>query len=241
MPEQANFVQTQDMILEFAKECGEYERLPSQLTEQMRVEIGVGRIEKLLNTNEHMRASMDAMFTSIILESWLFFEALCSDLWAAGVDNGGPVISARVLANQTWESGKEQMLAANAIGVQSNAKTQPGSYRREIGQVSFQRLRSIIHYFKIAFGDDAGKIFDQTAAGYVRALNAVRNCIAHSAGKVDAQFKGAVGERYAEFANLKSGGRLVLDGALVKKLRNAALEVGLELLRLVDADLQRGD
>ena len=197
--------------------------------------------ELVFQSINNARLSANAMFTSIVLESWLFFEALCSDLWVSVVDSGGPVISARILANQSWESGKEQMLASNTVGVKSNAKTHPGSYRREIGQVSFQKLRSIIHYFKISFGDECGKIFDQSASGYIRALNAVRNCIAHSAGKVDSHFRIATGDRFPEFASLSIGNPILLDGEIVKKLRNAAVETGLALLNFVDALLLKGD
>lgn len=195
----------------------------------------------LLRQNPEMQASMEAILTSIILESWLFFEALCSDMWVAAVDSGGPIICARIIGNQAWESGKEQMLASSTIQIQSNAKTHPGSYRREIGQVSFQKLRSIKHYFKIAFTEKASRLFDNTAGGYIYLLSAVRNCITHSAGKLDHMFKAAIDNRFTEFTSMNLGDQLSLDGEVVKHLRNASIETGIALLQCVDEVLLKGD
>ena len=181
--EQMDIPASADVLLEFQKECGENERIAPAISNSLRIEIGVGNVIEFLRTNKHMQASMDAMFTSIVLESWLFFEALCSDLWVAAVDNGGPVITSRLTMNQKWEKG--EMLASSTTEIQSNAKTHPGSFRRETGMVSFQKLRSIKFYFAIAFGNEVEKIFEQTTNGYLVALNDVRNCIAHSAGKID--------------------------------------------------------
>ena len=75
----------------------------------------------------------------------------------------------------------------------------------------------------------------------------MRNCITHSAGKVDASFKKAAidkkdgKDRFQEFTALKIGDRILLDEELVKKLRNAALETGLALLQLADTAIRRGD
>jgi len=187
-----------------------------------------------------MQKSLDTLFTSVVLESWLFFEAFCSDLWVTTVDNAGDIISGRVIAYQKWEKG--EMLASNIPHpIISKAKTQPGSYRRDLEMVSFQTLRSIKQFFKAAFGDNIGGIFDNTASGYITALSEVRNCITHRAGKVDAKFKINTQGRFSEFDTLNVGDDLLLDGELVKKLRNAAADTGSELLKTVDEMLLCGD
>lgn len=229
---------TPDMILEFAKKAGVYERMSPDALNSLRFTVGINQVDRFLKNNEHMRASMDALFTSIVLEAWLFFESLASDLWVVAVDCGGPVISGRVLQNQKWEKG--DMLASAVPLAESNPKTHPGSYRREIGLVSFQKLRSIKDYYKVIFGESFGKVFDDTAGGYIFALSAVRNAIAHNAGRVDGQFKKAT-ERFPEWKQLKMRDRILLDGESVKKLRNAALETGVAMLKHVDSALQAGE
>ena len=241
MGEQIDTEATPEMVAEFSKEIEKCEQEEAALGNALRLRVGVSTIERFLAMNGEMQSSIDALYTSIVLESWLFFEAMCADLWVAGVDNAGPVICARVLANQSWESGKEQMLAANALGIQSNAKTNPGSYRREIGQVSFQKLRAIRSYYKMAFGGEADRLFDDTEGGYIYALSAMRNCITHSAGRADHGFKTSVGNRFPELSAWALGSQILLDGALVKKLRNAACETGRALIQCVDTMIQRGD
>ena len=140
--DQFNLELTDDLKLAFAKEAGEFDRTGAVIGERLRVGIGVARTEEMLRRNSNMRDSMDAMLTSIVLESWLFFEALCSDLWVATVDNAGPVISARIELFDKWE--KSEMLATSVTI--SNAKTQRGSFKREIGQVSFQKLRNLKNF-----------------------------------------------------------------------------------------------
>jgi len=132
------------------------------------------------------------------------------------------------------------MLASSAPSVIANPVTNSGSYRREIGQVSFLKMRSIEKFLKAAFGDEIGKIFNDTAGGYIYALSDVRNCIAHSAGKVDGAFL-AKAKKFPEFANLNIRDKLLLDGDLVRKLRNSAGLTGAALLKAVDEMLVRGD
>jgi hypothetical protein len=212
-----------------------------QEQQKLRYQNVIFPIDALATDDPIVGKSMDALLTSVVLESWLFFEALASDLWAVGVDNGGKIISARTHANETWEKDREGMKAVKLpSSVQSNAKTHPGSFWTEVGFVSFQKLRSIRMYYKMAFGDRVEKILDESANGYINALSAVRNCITHSAGKVDAHFQKQA-SRFDEFKNLPVGEKLMLDGNMVSLLRDAAFQTGLGLVNFVDERLQAGD
>ena len=219
------------------EQTAEFDKLSSDEERRLKARIGLGLTEVFLNRNPQMADCMDALLTSITLESWLFFEAFASDLWVAGVDNWTPPIAARMSANRQWE--KSDTKAASALRISANAHTHRGSFWREIGMVSFESLRLIKQFFGIAFGSDAEKLFDSTEAGYIRALSAFRNCIAHRAGKVDLKFKEDT-QRFPEFNSLNLGDAILLDGDIVKRLRNAAAEMGLALLSHVDEMLQSG-
>lgn len=231
---------TDSMALEFAKEAGEHERMGRAAQEQVRITAGFKQVNAFMAAKE-MQVSMDVMLTSITLEAWLYFEVLCAELWAAGVDHGGAVIAARIASNQSWEKDRDGTRAsADFMADLPSARTHPGSFRRELGMVNFQKLWSIKQYYKIAFGDTVGKVFSDSASGYIRALSEVRHCIMHRGGRFDSKSLTALGG-FPEWASTKPKDELQLDGEIVKKLRNAALETGLNLVRFVDACLRAGD
>jgi len=49
---------------------------------------GVEYVERLVKVSHGMHQSMEAIMSSVVLESWTAFEILASDLWVAAVDNG---------------------------------------------------------------------------------------------------------------------------------------------------------
>jgi hypothetical protein len=240
-----DFEPTPEFVKEFVAQAAAHEakeKATANKASWFRVKLGVEYVEAMAEeaNNEGMQQTLEAILTSIVLESWLFFEAFVSDLWCTAVDSGGRAISARIQANQKWESSKEGMRASQIGNTQADPRTQQGSFKREIGLVSFQKLRSIKDYYKIAFENDIDKLFDETVDGYIYALSDVRNCIAHSAGKVDGSFFNRA-KRFPEFANLNIGDKLLLDGDIVRKLRNAAGLTGAALIKAVDEMLIRGD
>lgn len=224
----------------FLQQAADFEALEFQERVRFTYMYGVLVAETFAKSNPMMSSSMEALLTSIVLESWLFFEAFASDLWVAGVDNGGAEIMGRIHSCDKWEKSEENIKAHQGIAINANAKTQPGSYLREIGKVSFQKLRSIRYYFGVAFGNTAQKLLEETSGGFIDALNAVRNCMAHSAGKVDGAFKRNAVDRFPEFSHLKINDPILLDGILVKKLRNTSAEVAFAILKHVDEILIAG-
>ncbi len=228
---------TAEMRNEFQKQAMAFQQKTMEEHRDAVFHVGVTGTEIFCQTSKQMRASMDAMLTSITLESWLFFEAFASDLWVCAVDNWTPSIAARMLANQRWE--KSETKASSAMQISSNAKTHPGSFWRELGMVSFDKLRLIKLFFGTAFGADAEKLFDSVDGGYIHALSAFRNCIAHRAGRIDQKFKDDT-QRFPEFDGLNVGEKIVLDGDIVKRLRNTGAQIGIALINHVDGILISG-
>jgi len=196
--------------------------------------MGINYIESLIAAHPIMRDSAEVIFASIALSSWTAFETLASDLWAIGVDNGTPAIAAMVLSSSKLQKAEENLTPEMVANCEYNAKTHPGSFLREIGRVSFQKLESIKLYYAIAFGNSAKDIFDKTAGGYIYALAAVRNALTHRAGIADKKFVDQA-RKFDELKSIQLNQPILLDGKLVRKLRMAAAGVGADLLQHVDS------
>jgi hypothetical protein len=196
---------------------------------------GIGYVNILLEESKGMQEAMEALLASMIIESWATFESLASDLWVTGVDNGPGEIVARinVASQKAFKQPEDNIRPETVHDIGIDAKTHYGSFLREIGKVTFQRLRDIQSYYGIAFGKDASKLFDEVADGYIFSLSAYRNALTHNAGKADKHFVKQV-ERFAELRQIKINDRLLLDGELVKKLQQAAQSLAVRLIQFVD-------
>jgi hypothetical protein len=195
---------------------------------------GVQYVEILLEESKTMQDSMEALLSFIVLGSWTAFESLASDLWLAGVDNGpDEIVGTLILASKSFKSPDDNITPKKAHEVGVNARTNFGTFLKGTGKVSFQRLKDIQFWFGIAFGEQASKLFDETAEGYIFALSAFRNALTHSAGKADTRFVKQVAQ-FAEFRSIQINDPILLDGALVKKLQKASLELGTRLVQFVD-------
>jgi hypothetical protein len=196
--------------------------------------LGVGYVQTLTQLHPAMQKSVEALFVSLLLDAWTAFECLASDLWATGVDKGPSDIVARLhVSSSKFQKGDENLTPENVHSLDSDAKTQHGSFLRETGRVSFQKLENIKLYYSIAFGNNAKKLFDETAGGYIHALSSVRNILIHKSGIADKKFVEQA-QRFPELKNIKAGQQVLLDGALVLKLRMAAGDMGNALIHLVD-------
>lgn len=228
----------QDMTPEFLAamqvQIDELERQPETVQHFLRTKLGIQYVETMLLENKGMQLSIDAIFSSILLDSWTAFECLAGDLWTSGVDNGPSDIMGRLIVADSQLQKPDDNIKIGTIGAaEADPKKQFGSFLREIGKVSFQKLESIRAYYGIAFGNEAKQLFDTTDNGYIVVLSAFRNIITHSASQADRKFTKKV-ERFPEFSHIKSRDRVELDGELVKRLRYVSLNLGNALLHLVD-------
>jgi len=99
--------------------------------------------------------------------------------------------------------------------------------------VSFQKLEQVKLFYMVAFGDHFKKIFDDTSDGYIFALALARNALVHKSGIADKKFLENC-KRFQEWKSINLHEAILFDGEIVRKLRNAARDVGLELLIHVD-------
>ena len=224
---------TPEILAEVNRSALEYKALPAGIKDQLRGILGVEYIEELLAEHPAMQKSIEALFESVVMGSWTAFETLAADLWAAGVDFGKPEVCGRVLLSNQWEKPDEGIKPQHIPLLESNPKTHVGSFYKEIGKVSFQKLHVAKRYYGIAYGEEAEHMFDSVCGGDIWLLSAFRNAIAHCAGKADRQFVLRM-DRFPEFKHIKSGDPLALDGAIVKRLRHAAMSLGVSLIGLVD-------
>lgn len=229
---------SQSELMEAARQLAEFSNwAPKEQNDAMWVG-GVMVVDQLANRHEAMGTSMRALFTSVVLESWLFFEALCSDLWVAAVDNSNGLIAGRVADSTAQFKRRDEPLKVEKMV--SNFQSHPGSFWREAGKVAFQTKKDIQSFFQMAFGEAIQSALNKTSSGDIWTLNAFRNCFAHSAGKVDPTFQRQAAHD-AQFRDLPLRSQLPLDGEICARLRNAALATGTALLRTVDQMLLNGD
>ena len=115
-------------------------------------------------------------------------------------------------------------------------QTHPGSYWLEIKRASFRRLDDIRTFHIAAFGDEIKKLFVEIEEGYIEVLSSVRNLIVHKRGYVDVEFLGKI-QRFPAFNDVTERTLLLLDGEQVKKMRDAAMNLGRKLIQVADAAL----
>lgn len=226
---------TAEVFSEMATQMQQFVSLGRIEANRIRGELGLTFIEVLARTNAGMADSMDAMLSSVVADSWTAFEVFVGDLWAAGVDNGPPIIAGRLIdASGQFKNPKEEhgFKKAHEMG-NVTATSHPGSYLRKAGKVSLTRLPDMKLYYKIAFEKQVSDLFTTVSEGYVQALSAFRNVLVHSAGYADKNFTLQVAP-FAEFRGINEGTLLELNGTLVQRLRTAAAEVALALLKQVD-------
>jgi len=149
---------------------------------------GVEYVERLVKVSHGMHQSMEAIMSSVVLESWTAFEILASDLWVAAVDNGPKEIALRVSVANRWERVDEDLFRRGLPELEYDPRKEYGRHLREIGRVSFQKLDRIIKYYSIAFENNIAALFDEVCDGYIYALSAYRNILIHHAGNADKTF-----------------------------------------------------
>jgi len=213
----------------------EFNVLPFPVQMRLRDQLGIQYIEEMLTRHEGLQSSMDAILASMILLSWTAFECFAGDLWCAGVDHGPQEVANRLLS-QNFPKARESIDSAEELYPDYDGRKRLGSYLSHIGKVSFLRLNDIRFWYGAAFGQTLGKLFDSVMDGRIVALAAFRNVITHAGGVADRDFCKHV-ERFPEFAHIKKGDYITLDGELVTSLRDAAPGLGVALLAEVNKQI----
>ena len=210
-----------------------YYKLSASEKRDLLANVGIAFVEQNLTSDTNMRESMTALLSTIVLESWTAFESLASDLWVAAVDQGPKDIRNRVMLSKTLLVPDDQITAEKIHELEYDSSRQLGSFLRDVGKVSFQKLDYIRRFYCAAFGKEIDQLFEKTEDGYIFALSAFRNALIHKAGKADRRFVKTVA-RFEEFRSINPKDHLMLDGEIVRKLHNSAIVLGWELIGFVD-------
>jgi hypothetical protein len=219
---------------EFAIQHGQWVSLSAEELSPLLAKWGAGTINLMLQSVPGMDVSMEALLSSVVIESWIAFETLVSDLWVTAVDIGPAILRKKVLAKtlKTNKSGDDPLDLASHEDIEFDPAKRLGTAYREARRVSFQRLFFIIRNYEIVFGPQIKTLF-QSDGGYITALSACRNVLIHNAGKADITFIKQV-TSFDELKDIKPKQKLPLNGDLVAKLRNASTSLGAKLIHLVD-------
>jgi hypothetical protein len=217
-------------------EAEKFERLSQSEKVSLKTGWGWGQVEHMLKRGDAgMMASIDALYSSMILEAWTAFECLAGDLWVVGVDLGPGEIVARLIgANRRLRQPDDNIRPETVYRSGIDPKKNYGSFLRAVNCVSFQRLSDIRHYYAIAFERPVARLFDEIESGYIAALSAFRNVITHAAGLADKEFIEKIARFTPEFDLLKERDFIALDGELVRKLTMVSASLGAALLSQID-------
>lgn len=211
----------------------EYRKLLINITSEEKNQVvgaGIKYVELLAHVGvPPVVTGLDALFASVVMESWTAFEVLCADTWRILVNHLPGEVRAKI--NASSSTNKKQPKEETNTTPKIDPMQDFGGAMIEADRVTFQTLPNIKENYRLAIGhDEVQRIFVQTGEGYVKALAAVRNLLAHKSGTVDGKFLEEV-HHFSELSKREKNKRLELDGGLVAKLRMAAIECGSELLK----------
>jgi len=195
--------------------------------------VGIKYVERTLEFAEGIRVSMQALLSTVVLESWTAFETLASDLWVTAVDKGPKEVRLRVANSSRLLKPDDNIGPKELLDAEHDPSSNYGSSLRELGRVSFQKLDYIKRFYSIAFDYNFDKLFNEAEGGYITALSAFRNVLIHNSSKADKKFLKQV-EPFPDFKQIAKDDSLALDGETVLKLRNSAMLLGQELIKFVD-------
>lgn len=197
-----------------------------------RITSGVNQINEMLRHETGANQSMQNIMFAVVLESWTAFETLAADLWFTALDHGASEWRKRSGIKYDKPSESSEITDPSTI---ADPQREYGSFLRDTGKVPFQKLPNIITAYRTAFGKTVQeKLFGKDP--YIFALSAVRNVITHKAGVADRKYVSAV-KNVPELRTVVINTPIRLNGVIVRKLRNAAITVGNELVLFVDEQL----
>ncbi len=228
LDEMAALELTPELEAEFARQISEDSKTSHEEQVRLRLRFGTALIEGMLNENlPAPMAAIDALFASIVVQSWTAFECLVGDLWVLAIDHGP----------KKWI---EQLVQSKQINKKEMPGPRWGSHLRAKRKVTFQTLPNIRRLYEAAFGELLAMEFNNVAGGHIVALSAIRNVLTHRAGLTDSTFLEQVAH-FPEFSRYKVSEPVLLDGECVKRLRQASLELGLALISFVDDEIARAE
>lgn len=207
--------------------------------DKRRQTVGVDYINQLLRREIGAMQSMESIFFSVVIESWMAFETLVADLFYQALDHGPGEWRINVQSkHKEFQGGSDWEPKKVLPATPSDPQESYGSSLKDINAISFQKFRLIKFLYWTAFGKEVERLFFETDSGYIRALAAVRNVITHNAGIADETFVNEV-KKYPELCRGGANKPILLDGEIVRRLRRVALTLGNALINHLDDALVR--
>jgi hypothetical protein len=204
---------------------------------QTRIKIGANHVEGMASYELGSSDGIKALLFAVIVESWMAFEILVADLFYEALDHGPSEWRINVgRKHKEFSGGSNWEPQKVAPPVVHDPQENYGSFLKDNDAISFQKFRAIKFWYKTAFGEKAEKLFRDIEGGYIRALSAVRNVILHKGGIADATYKKEI-QKFPELNSAEEKKLIRLDGEIVRKLRNAAIALGVELILYIDSVL----
>jgi hypothetical protein len=192
---------------------------------------GVAFVEHMLATTRGMQVTMNALLSSVVIESWMAFETLTPSLWMAAVNHGPPEFAQRVniaiqgkADSKTPEHWKDKL--------RHDPRKDYAASLIEVGTVSFRRLERIIYWLSVSVENNVRELFKEYRD--IHALAAYRNVLIHNSGRVDKDFIKQIEPVPDLRGTFVENQELQLDGELVTRLRESAVALGTRLILFVD-------
>jgi hypothetical protein len=194
---------------------------------------------------------IEAVLSSMLLGAWTIFESFATDAWVVAL-NANPKLAyyASKTAGRKTKDDAESVDNDEGKSVtvelvdeyDYDLRGKMGFILKASKKFNFNRHRGIAAAYACTFGKDASNVFDDPKYRRLVVLEGIRNVIAHSGGRIDAQFKDRAKKRpseYGSLANLKIGDLLPLDGSMAKEFMNLAIDACCALMPIVERAIIR--
>jgi len=136
--------------------------------------LGAGFVQNHLEFNRGLQSGMDAIFASIVSESWTAFECLVSDVWVETLNKGPREIANKVVIHKDLKRREDPITVRALVDLEYDVRTHLGSFLRETRRVSFQTLDNIRAAYGMAFTPELLALFETTDDGFIEAVSACR-------------------------------------------------------------------
>ncbi len=180
-----------------------------------------------------VRAGIETVLSSQILNAWTAVESLMKDLWETALNHGPEEWATKVMKSGSLKRLKEQEKAVSYSYLQEHRF----DLRRKMGTIlktklKFETVQEVVDAYGLVFGADVDISYTRDAILHVQTLEATRHLLAHRGGIVDVKFKGRM--KTLLDRDLVIGKPLTINGDLAGMLTSAGVTFSMALVDLVD-------
>jgi hypothetical protein len=180
-----------------------------------------------------------AQLAVVVTQTWTAYEVFATDLWVKAVDCRPRKLAMHAATTGRGETAQEDRSISKNIPIMMlqkygfDLRTCLGTVLRDSKRFDFDSLSGLKTAYVAAFDKSISGLFDGLDHDQLAWLEAVRNVLAHRAGKADEKFLSRV-KRHPKFSRLKVGDEVVIDGELVAAYFNAIIRSVVALAKFVD-------